>query len=230
MGQIKTGKFISTGSAVNLNLGFIPAWAKIINHNAAADEVAVLEYWNQLGDSKDLWYYNANAGGAVAQIILPHTSGGYLTEYDTVSVGKTKACTFDDTGGAAEDLITCTNGAADLPKNGDVVKFAAAGGALPTTAPTALPNYFVIDSGKYSATTFRISTVSPDSGKAQTVVDFGGDGGACTFINVSNPGAVDVIGGKGLTISASFSDDSDVISFIAIEADRDEDLGDSANW
>lgn len=227
MGQIKTGKFISTGDAVNLDLGFIPAYAKIVNHNAAADEVAVLEYWNQLGDSKDLWYYNANAGGAVAQTILPHTSGGYLTEYDTVSVGVQKVLTFDDTGGAAVDLCTCGT-ASDCPINGDVLKLVE-GGTLPTNLDE-LTNYYVIDSGTYGAGTFRISTTSPQKG-AQSAKDFGSDGAATNyFINVSNPGEADITGGKGLTISASFSDDSDVITFVAIEADRDQDLGDSVNW
>lgn len=224
MGQIKTGKFISTGAAINHNLGFVPAWAKYINHNAAADEVAVIEYFDQLGDSHDLWYYGANAGGAVAQTILPHTSGGYLTEYNTVSVGVQRSCTFDDTGGAAEDLITCTN-AAHVPINGDVVKFVASGG-LPTTAPGERLTYYVIDSETYGAGTFRIALTPGGS-----AITFGSDGTPTNyFINVSNPGIVDVVGGKGLTISASFSDDSDVISFIAIEADRDENLGDSADW
>lgn len=227
MGQIKTGTFISTGAAINHDLGFIPAYAKYMNANAAADEVAVLEYFNQAGDAKEFWYYAANAGGAVAQIITKNTGSGYLSEYDSVSVGAQKSCTFDDSGGAAADLITCTT-ATDVPANGDVVKFVESGG-LPTNL-SELANYYVIDSETYGAGTFRVSATSSQKG-TQTAKDFGSDGTPANyFVNVSNPAAVDVTGGKGLTISASFSDDSDVIFFIAIEADRDQDLGDSADW
>lgn len=228
MGQIKTGKFISTGEIVNIDFGFIPAYARFLNAMGAADEVMILEYFNHNGDAQEFWHYAANAAGAVAAAITKKASGGYVSEYDSSSIGVQRSCTFDDTGGAAADLITCTN-AAHVPANGDVVKFVESGG-LPSTAPTELLTYYVIDSEVYGAGTFRISRVAPGRG-TQTVVDFGSDGTPANyFINVSNPGVVDVVGGKGLTLAAAFSDDSDVIYFIAIEADRDEDLGDSADW
>jgi hypothetical protein len=225
MGQIKTGKFISTGEIVNLNLGFIPAYAEIRNANAAAGEVATLVYFNQNGDAQEIWEYCINdQGTAVAANILKKASAGYVSEYDTVTIGNRKSCTFDDTSGAAEDLISCTL-AADVPANNDIVKFVA-GGGLPTTAPTALVNYHVIDSEVYGAGTFRISLT-----KGGAAVNFGSDGTPANyFFNVSNPDGPVVQGGKGLAISASFSDDSDVIFYVAIEADRDENLGDSANW
>lgn len=210
---------------MNHNIGFIPAHARYINANAAAGEVMILEYFNQNGDSMEFWQYCINdQGTAVAANIVKKASGGYLTAYDTVSVGVQRSCTFDDTGGAAEDLITCTN-AAHVPINGDVVKFVASGG-LPTTAPGERLNYYVIDSETYGAGTFRISLTNGGS-----AITFGSDGTPSNyFINVSNPGVVDVVGGKGLTISASFSDDSDVIYFEAEEADRDQNLGDAADW
>ena len=37
-------------------------------------------------------------------------------------------------------------------------------------------------------------------------------------------------GGKGVTLSASFMDDGDEVYYVAIEADRDVDHGDCANW
>jgi len=228
MGQIKTGKFISTGEIVNLDLGFIPAYARFLNAMAAADEVMVLEYFNQNGDASEFWHYAADAGGAVAAIITKKATDGYVSEYNSVSVGAQKSCTFDDTDGAAADLITCTT-ASDVPKNGDVLKFVESGG-LPTNL-SELTNYYVIDSEVYGAGTFRVSTVSPQKGTTQTVKDFGSDGTPANyFINVSNPGAVDVRGGKGVSLAAAFSDDSDVIYYFAVEADRDQNLDDSANW
>lgn len=224
MGQIVTKKFISTGEIVNLNLGFIPAYARILNANAAADEVMVLEYFNQNGDAQEFWHYAVNAAGAVAASSVKKSSAGYVSEYNTVSIGNQRSCTFDDTAGAAEDLISCTN-AAHCPINGDVLKFVASGG-LPTTAPGERLNYYVIDSGTYGAGTFRISLTNGGS-----KITFGSDGTPPNyFINVSNPGVVDVVGGKGLTIAAAFSDDSDVLFVFAIEADIDQNAGDSANW
>jgi len=229
MGQIKTGKFISTGGIVNVNLGFIPAYARFLNAMAAADEVAVLEYFNKAGDASEFWHYAANAAGAVAAVITKKSADGYVSEYDTVAIGNQRSVTMDATGGAAENLLTCTN-AAHVPKNGDVLKFVEGNSDI-AAGVSKLLNYYVIDSEVYGAGTFRISRVAPDTGAAQTVHALTDDGTAPNyFINVSNPGVADVVGGKGVSLSASFSDDSDVIYYVAIEADRDQDLGDSANW
>lgn len=45
-----------------------------------------------------------------------------------------------------------------------------------------------------------------------------------TTINTTNP--VAVTGGKGVTIGANFSDDSDELFYIAVQSDRDTDHGD----
>jgi len=225
MSKVVTRKFISTGEIVNVNLGFVPAYAEIRNANATAGTVAKLVYFNQNGDAQEFWEYAINdQGTAVALNITKKSSSGYVSAYNTVSaIGKQMICTFDDTGGAAEDLITCSV-AADLPANGQSVKFVA-GGGLPTTAPTALLNYYVIDSGVYGAGTFRIS-LTPGGSK----VNFGSDGTPTNyFVNVSEAEPC-VTGGKGLTISASFSADSDVIYVLAVQSDDDKNLGDSAVW
>lgn len=229
MHQLAVRRFIADGNAVNLDLGFIPAIAEIINKNATTDEVWKLEYFNQFGDSAEIWHYiEFNDAGSDVYSQVIKSSGGYISEYDSVSVGSQKSCTFDDTGGAAEDLITCTT-AADVPINGDKVKFVESGG-LPTNL-NELTNYYVIDSETYGAGTFRVSTTDPDRGNTQSAVDFGSDGTPSNyFINVSNPEAVDVVGGKGITISASFMSDGDVIYVKAWEADTDMNLGDVADW
>ena len=224
MGQIVTGKFIATGSAVNMDLGFIPAYARFFNANGAVNEVMLMEYFNLCGDAQEFWKYAINDQGTTTAVdLIKKASSGYVSEYDTVGVGAQKSCTFDDTGGAAVDLITCTV-AKDVPVDGDSVKFIESGG-LPTTAPTELPNYYVIDSEVYGAGTFRISATPGGS-----AVDFGGDGTPANyFINVSK-GEPIVTGGKGLTLSGTFGADGDVIFFVAIEADVDKNFGDAADW
>lgn len=229
MGQIKTGKFIGTGAAINLDLGFIPAYARIHNMNAGAGEVFTLEYFNQNGDSAETWIYCINdAGSAVAADRVKKASGGYLAEYDSVSVGNQKSVTFDAAGGAAANLITCST-ASDVPANGDVLKFVDGGDIA--AGLNELSVYYVIDSETYGSGTFRVSTTSPQTGAAQSAAALTDDGsGSNYFINVSNSQEADVTGGKGLTISASFQSDSDVLYFIAIEADRDQNLGDAVNF
>lgn len=223
MGQIATRTFIATGAAMNLELGFIPAYARILNANAAAGEVMVLEYFNLNGDSKEFWHYCINdQGTAVAANIVKKASSGYLAEFDTSRVQGLKGVTFDYTGGAAEDLFTCSV-AAQVPANGDKVKFVESGGLA--TGLSELINYWVIDSEKYGAGTFRVSLTKGGSAVAMT-----SDGTPSNyFINLSKAEPV-VKGSKGLTISASFQADSDVLFVFAVEADTDRDLGDAVNW
>jgi hypothetical protein len=226
--ELHIKKFISTGNAVNVDFGFIPGYAEVINASATADEVYKLEYYNQFGDAQELWHYIiANDGGSDVTTPVKKASAGYLSEYNSTSVGKQKICTFDDTGGAAVDLITCAT-VSEVPANGDVVKFVESGG-LPTNLDE-LTSYYVIDSEVYGSGTFRVSTTTPQKGDAQSAVDFGSDGTPTNyFINESRLEPV-VSGGKGLTISASFSSDGDVIYVKAYKPETDANEGDSANW
>jgi len=47
-------------------------------------------------------------------------------------------------------------------------------------------------------------------------------------VQTSDP--VQVTGKRGVQIDASWMDDGDVIYYLAIQADRDQDLGDAADW
>lgn len=226
MGQIKTLKFISDGNAANLDLGFTPAYARILNANAAVNEVSTLEYFSQCGDAQEFWkYIIADNGTITALDIVKKASAGYVSEYDSMTVGKQNVVTFDYTGGAAEDLLACAD-VTKTPINGDVIRLVALGGLATGLAEDT--TYYAIDCGVYGAGTFRISKTSPQKG-AQARVEFTTDGTPTNyFVNVSQS-EPNVSGGKGITISGSFMDDGDVIFVLAIAAD-DEFLGDSANW
>lgn len=223
MGQIATRTFIGTGADMNLELGFIPAYARIINANGAAGEVMVLEYFNLNGDAKEFWHYCINdAGTAVAANIVKKASAGYVSEYDSSRIGALKGVTFDYTGGAAEDLLTCSL-AAQVPADNDKVKLVESGGLA--TGLSELTNYWVINSEVYGAGTFQLSLTQGGS-----AVAFTSDGTPSNyFINLSKAEPV-VKGAKGLTIDADFQADSDVLFVFAVEADTDRDLGDGANW
>jgi hypothetical protein len=225
--ELHVKRFVATGSAVNVDLGFIPAIAEVINASAADTEIWKLEYFNQFGDSQEIWHYMINNdGGDDVDTPVKKSSSGYIAEYDTSAVGKQKSCTFDDTAGAAEDLITCTV-TTDVPSNGDVVKFVESGG-LPTNLDE-LTSYYVIDSETYGAGTFRVSTTSPQKG-AQSAKDFGSDGTPANyFVNESKMEPVNT-GGKGITISASFASDGDILYVKAFKAETDTNDGDAANW
>jgi len=227
MGQIATRRFIANGSAINLDFGFIPAYSKILNAAAAVDEVMILEYFNLCGDAQEFWHYPVNDQGTTTAVsIVKKASAGYVSEYDSVSVGENQIVTFDYTGGAAEDLMTCSN-AQDEPDNGDVIKFVESGGLAASLSETT--TYYAIDCGTYGAGTFRVSTTSPQNG-TQSRVEITSDGTPTNYFKNLSKGEPIVAGGKGITLSASFMDDGDVIYVYAVEADTDQNLGDSASW
>lgn len=228
MGQFKNKKFIATGAIINVNLGFIPAYAVVMNDDAADTEIWKLEYLNSFGDSKELWHYKINNdGGDDVNTPVKKTSGGHISEYNTSSGGgKQKVVTFDDTGGAAEDLLTCGT-VSQVPANGDVVKFVESGG-LPTNLDE-LTSYYVIDSEVYGPGTFRISATSPQKG-AQSAVDLGSDGTPTNYFVNESKAEPAVTGGKGITIAAAFASDGDVLHVLAWEGDTDTNDGDAANW
>jgi len=222
--QVKTGTFIATGSDVNLDLGFIPAYARFFNANAAANEVIIMDYFNLAGDAKEFWTYVINdAGSTTAASIVKNSSGGYLSEYDSVTAAPPKhVCTFDYTGGAAEDLITCSV-AADCPSNGQTVKFVEDGGLA--TGLTELINYYVINSGTYGSGTFQVSLTPGGS-----AVEMSSDGTPTNYFRNMSESVPNQVGGKGLTVDSSFAADGDVVFYVAMQADRDEDLGDAAEF
>jgi len=110
MGQIITKHFEADGNAVNLDLGFTPSYVKVINTAAADTEVAVIEWFAEMGDGVDIQWNNSDAG---EQNFVYNSSGGYINEYDTnavttgttVSVGGYKGITI----------------AADFMDNGDEI-------------------------------------------------------------------------------------------------------------
>ena len=98
-GRTRYGKFVGTGSDVNLILGFIPSYFRITNFNATDTEVAVIEWWKEMGDDVAVHWINSDAGEAN---FLAKSSGGLIAEYDTnaittgttVSVGGGKGVTI----------------------------------------------------------------------------------------------------------------------------------------
>lgn len=134
MSLIKTGKFVATGDDVILDLGFIPDYLKLFNANAAAGEVAVIEWFNQLGKTK---------------------------EFQTVIIA--------DDGSTGNKNFVYNEASAEIE-----------------------------------------DTIEESS------------------VQTSEP--VKPLGKRGVQIDASWMDDSDEIYYLAIAADRDEDLGDAANW
>ncbi len=218
--KILIGKFTSDGNAYNLNLGVTPDWIKVINTSASVTDVAVLEWFYGMGDAAEIQYDKFLAGTSAGDFMLKLSSGGLISAWNPgVVVGDRKSVTFDDTGGASEDLITCTAAAGHGLKNGEKVMFVASGG-LPTNV-NARTQYYVIDA---TATTFRISAT-----KGGSAVDFGSDGTAPNYVfSTDNMDLGSDDAGKGVTLSGTFMDDNDVIYYIAFVADKYTDHGDVA--
>jgi hypothetical protein len=215
------GTFISDGNAYNLILpGGVPDKIKVMNMNAAVTEVAILEWIYGMGDAQEIQYDRFLAGTSAGDFFLKLGSAGYISAYEPGTiVGSRKSVTFDDTGGAAVDLITCTEAAGHGYKNGDRVMFKASGG-LPTNV-TELLQFYVIDA---AALTFRVSLT-----KDGAAFDFGSDGTPPNYVfSISDLDLGGKGSGAGITISGSFMDDGDVIYFEAEYADEYIDLGDVA--
>ena len=203
---IVAGKFTADGNDYNLNLGDVPLYFKAMNMNAAVTEIAVLEWMYGMGDAAEIQYDRFVSGTDAGDFFLKKASGGLVSAWNPGAVvGDRKSCTFDDTGGAAADLITCSGHGY---KNAEKVMFVASGG-LPTNVKDSV-QYYVIDA---TPTTFRVSTT-----KGGTALDFGSDGTAPNYVfSVSNMvmGGGDV-SGKGITLDSTFAADGDVVYFLAM--------------
>ena len=215
------GKFISDGNSYNLVLpGGVPDKFRVQNMDAAVTEIAVLEWIYGMGDAQEVQYDRFLAGTSAGDFFLKKASGGLVSAFAPGTiVGNRKSVTFDDTGGASEDLITCVDAAGHDLKNGEKVMFVASGG-LPTNV-SALSQYYVIDA---TATTFRISAT-----KGGTAFGFGSDGTAPNYvISVDNMTLGGKGSGSGVTIDTAFMDDGDTIYWEAEYFDEYMDLGDVA--
>lgn len=206
--NIIVGKITSDGEDVNVNLGGVPDWFRVVNVNAAVTEIAVLEWFYGMGDAAEIQYDKFLAGTSAGDFFLKKASGGLIDIWQAAGVvGHRQSCTFDDTGGASEDLITCSGHGFS---NGDKVMFVASGG-LPTNV-SALVQYYVIDA---TATTFRISLT-----KGGTAVGFGSDGTPVNYVFSLTNMDLGLSSGIGVTIDAAFSDSADVLYYIAMFADE----------
>ena len=81
MSQILTGHFEADGDAHNLVLGTVPTHLRVINVNAAEDEVFEIEWFSEMGDNVEIWKYLV----AGHTNIVYKSSGGYISDYNTAS-------------------------------------------------------------------------------------------------------------------------------------------------
>lgn len=84
---IKVGHFQSDGGAYNLELGFVPDYIKIWNLAAAAGEIAIQEWFSDLGDAFAIVHRmlvdNGSTGTDTVEYI---TSGGAISKLDTTTI------------------------------------------------------------------------------------------------------------------------------------------------
>jgi len=76
----------------------------------------------------------------------------------------------------------------------------------------------IADNGSTGNTSFRYLS---SGGEVEATVEQ-------ATVQTSDP--IQVTGSRGVQVDASWMDDGDVIYYLAIQADRDEDLGDAADW
>lgn len=219
MGQIRTGSFEADGNAYNLILGFVPNYIKVINTSAADTEVWSLEWFDLMGDAKEIWHYKLNNdGGDDVDTPVKKASAGYISTYDSNIIPNRVKVVFDYTGGASEDLLTFA-GAEGCPfEDGERVGLQASGGLAAGLTEDTI--YYVRDK---TLTSCRLALTSGGA-----VVEFTSDGTPPNYIFSRDNLIPAVAGGKGVTVAAAFMDDGDAIYYEAIESDRNVDHGDIA--
>lgn len=90
LNQIRTGHFEADGGEHDLNLGYVPNYAKIINFNATLSGVYCIEWYQEFGDNVEIWHYIADSGVTTPVI---KSSGGYISAYNKKSVDTGSAIT-----------------------------------------------------------------------------------------------------------------------------------------
>jgi len=217
MGKIRTYEFTSGGVAYNLDLGFTASKVTAINFNAADTEVWKIEsYLDMMGSGVEIWHYMVNNdGGNDITTPVMKSSGGYLTAYNTKVEGVRQSITFDYTGDTyKEDIIEAVaDGGLDLV-DGERVRLVESGGLATGLAEDT--TYYIINK---IATKAQLSLT-----KGGTAVAFSSDGTGPNYLYSLDNFKVE--GFKGVTISATFMSDGDVIYVEATEADRATELGD----
>jgi hypothetical protein len=103
--------FRSDGNAYNLNLGGVPNYVKVINAMAASGEIAVLEWFKEMGDAAEVqWKAIADNGSTAGLAVACVSSGGYISAYDGNAVDAGTSDTDADpcrvTGGAGITIAT----------------------------------------------------------------------------------------------------------------------------
>lgn len=88
MPAIRIGHFEADGDAVNLELGFVPAYMRLVNLNAADGEVSIIEWFGtEMGDDKAVQHtILKNDGGDDNSNIAYVTSSGYVSAYGSTTV------------------------------------------------------------------------------------------------------------------------------------------------
>jgi len=193
MVRVKTGKFIATGAIMNLELGFIPTYFKMVDET---DE-HVYEWFGEA--------HGQNLAHCIdhdpANSIMTHLANSAFSTYDVFStILKSGTC---DSTVAAGSYLNDEDGSFTKEMIGAVVHN--------TTDDTYMRVTGFVDATRLE--------VSPDYMINTETYTMSGAG-------------IKVVNGrfKGVRISAALTADSDVITFLAIGDDQNEDLGDAANW
>jgi len=216
MGQTVSGTLIMDGNAINVDIGFIPDYVKLIYNLEEGDNEVIHEWWRALADleTEGLYGVSISAAGAVT---VPTTAATGIIPYDE---GDDMAVLVESpVPGAADVKVPCLDyayhiGATTTP----TARTATAVGTI--TRPTTANGYV------YECTTSTgAMAVEPTwpTDVGDTVTDSGSNVWTCIEENLTKGG------GMGFTIGATMSTDSDQCVFTAEKHLRTGDMGDAAS-
>jgi len=204
-------KFTADGSAVNVDLGFVPDYVKAIE---GFDDTNpnVYEWWKSLADDEDNGQYGLTLTGSTGVITVSADANNGIISYEA-NTTKVK--------------VPAPNG------NGEVavsVSDFSAGAAQPTARSTSVPGS-VYRPSSHNGFVYECTVSAGVLGTEPTWPTIPGEtvsDGTNTFICRAEK--VVNHGGAGVTIGATLSTDGDEWIVIAEKFDRAIDGGDSASY
>lgn len=95
-----TGTVEGTGSAINISLGFVPRYVKVLNIDDAGDLDPEIEWFSPMPDAAGIKKLSIADDGSSSALSREYITSNGISEYDGVAAGATEGFTI----GADGDL------------------------------------------------------------------------------------------------------------------------------
>jgi len=219
MGQTVSGTFIMDGSAINVDIGFIPDYVKLIYNLEEGDNEVIHEWWRALADLGDKGVYTEGRYGisisCAGAVTIPTTAATGIIPYNGSKTPRVLIPAYDGDG----LMQTTVYGDYDTTADYSSVGQARSTSQLGTVVRPTTHNGYVYECTTAGGTDATEPTWPTTPGES---VDAGNNVWICREENIVNAA------GLGFTVGATMSTDGDQCIFTAEKHLRTGDMGDAA--